>query len=117
MSVLVKPATGGLNVTAGKLIVPGHPFAPVMVKVTVKVPLVWYICAGGFCPLKVVPSPKFHWKFVPAGLVLVNTTDCGAQPVEGFAVKAGTGVGRIVICFVVEPAHPRLVFWELKLIV
>ena len=61
-----------------------------------------------------VPSPKFHWKFVPAGLVFVKVTPCGAHPVVGFAVNEGTGVGRMVICFEVDPEQPRLVFCAFK---
>ena len=67
--------------------------------------------------MKVVPSPKFQAKPVPAGLVLVKVTPCGAHPVVGFAVKEGMGVGRIVICFVVDPEQPRPVFCAVKLIV
>ena len=64
--------------------------------------------------MKVPPSPKLHTKFEPAGLVLVNVTACGAQPVVGLAVNDGTGSGRIVICLVVLPVQPDPVFCEVN---
>ncbi|MNY02464.1 hypothetical protein D3C86_1350360 [compost metagenome] len=35
VSFAINPVTGGVSVTAGELIVPGQPFAPVIVRVTV----------------------------------------------------------------------------------
>ncbi|MNY02465.1 hypothetical protein D3C86_1350370 [compost metagenome] len=60
--------------------------------------------------MKVVPSPKVHWKLDPAGLVFVNVTPCGAHPIVGFAVNEGIGVGKMVICLVVDPVQPSAVF-------
>src|SRR4051812_27278384 len=66
----------------------------VAVKLTSKVPAVWYTWEG-FCAADVaVPSPKFHDQLVGDPVeVSVNCTIRGAVPLAGVTVKDAVGAG------------------------